>query len=161
MRSIRWDPREAYEEDVAFCWRCTQECFSTLVPNWDDTHEHEKFISKMKRSHHTSPSILILEAADGRPVGYLRSYILQRPLASLHLGLLAVVPAEQKQGYGSRALASVVDQAARSEGGARPLTLKALRGSPSLAWYLRFGFQELPDLAEADKVFLIFYPPLP
>ena len=105
-----------------------------LTHQWDSTKFREHF----------DPKIIEVIQADGIDIGMLK---VEAREDYIYLGDIQIDRAYQNQGIGTKLIATVIRSASIAN---KPIRLRVLKGNPAKNLYLRFGFQEIQILDNAD-----------
>lgn len=109
----------------------------TLRPSWEaageawDPLQQRQFFDAGQRDQ--SPQIIVSSA--GHDIGCLK---IARRRSELFLKVLTLLPACQRQGFGTAVMNDLLAEAARA---GRPVRLQVLRDNPAQRFYERLGFR--------------------
>lgn len=98
---------------------------------WDETDQHRRFETSFE------PETRRIIELDNEPIGVLHIEAASSPVRLLNIQLL---PAFQRQGYGTAIMRMVAQEAA-----ARPIWLQVLKVNPAKLLYERLGFQTIGE----------------
>lgn len=122
--------RPALEADVAFCESLSRSNMSSYRSARGVAWDPHRFVSSWEQFE----NFVIL--ADGRAVGLLRLLAVD---GALEIRDLQLLPAHQRHGVGSWAVAQTVSEASRRGIGA--LRLRVFEENPAMRLYARLGFR--------------------